>query len=139
MAFIRKVVEVARMNAHIHFAQQTNGQILITPEHRNAENHIPAALDQQSCARRAAHELAVESRKIHAQSIEQNGLDLLALIEQYRSSELYGSIHGKESIGNDFEASSTLDDLFIWSAGSHPSKFHLWERGNLGDSTESEG
>src|ERR1700680_3693580 len=83
--------------------------------------------------------LAIEFREIHAQTIEKNGLDLVALTEQHRSGKLHRSIHGEKRVGDDFQARSCFGALFFRAAGGHPGKLHLRERGNLGHSAESEG
>src|ERR1017187_4322667 len=84
-------------------------------------------------------ELAIEFTEVLPQTIEQNGLDLLALIEQNRGGKLDRSVHREKSVGDDFEAGSRLSDHFFLAAGGHPGKLHLREGGNLGNSAESEG
>src|SRR6266852_1828721 len=86
-----------------------------------------------------SRKLGVKFRKIDAQAIEKNGLDLFALIEQHRAGKLDGSVHGEIGIGDDFEARSCFGDPFLRNTGSDPGKFHLRKSGNLGHSTESEG
>src|SRR5450755_4535310 len=85
------------------------------------------------------HKLPIKFTEVRPQTIEQNGLDLLALIEQDRGGKLDGSVHREKSVGDDFEASSRLSNYFFRAARSHPRKLHLWESGNLGNSAKSEG
>ena len=84
MAFAWKIVEVAGMDAHTRLAQQADRQLLVTLKHGDAQHDVPSAFDLQARARGMAGELAIEFREIHAQTIEKNGLDLFALIEQHR-------------------------------------------------------
>src|ERR1017187_203108 len=85
------------------------------------------------------HKLAIEFTEVLPQTIEQNGLDLLALIEQDRGGMLDRSVHREKSVGDDFEAGSRLSDCFSRPAGIYPGKLHLREGGNLGNSAESKG
>jgi hypothetical protein len=56
---------------------------------------------------------AIEFGEIHAQTIEKNGLNVLALIEQHRGGELHGSVHRKIGVGDDFQARSGFGDGFF--------------------------
>src|SRR6266404_2639983 len=101
------------------------------------QNNTPSALNHQSRTRGAAYKLAIEFREIRAQTIDENGLDVFALIEQHRSGKLHGSVHGEKGVGDDLEARSRFGHHFFRAAGGHPGKFHLRESRNLGHSTES--
>src|SRR5450631_3109945 len=84
MAFVGKIIEVAGMDDNTHLPHEINGQIFVSPKRGNPQDDIPSALDLQSRAGGTACELAIEFREILAQTIEKNGLDLFALIEQHR-------------------------------------------------------
>src|SRR5208282_1128800 len=82
--------------------------------------------------------LSIKFGKIHAQTIQKNGLDFFALIEQHRGGKLHGSVHREKSISDDLEARSCFSNHFLRTAGRHPGKLHLRESRNLGYSTQSE-
>ena len=85
-----------------------------------------------------ASKLTIKFGKIRAQPIEENGLNLLALIEQHRRGKLHGSVHREIGIGDDFETRTGFGHDFFRSARSHPGKLHLRERRDLGHSAERE-
>src|ERR1700676_886406 len=139
MSLVWKIAEVARMHDDTDSPQEIDGQIFVSSKYGDTEDNVPSALDQQSSAGGMFCKLAIEFRKIHAQTIAKNGLDLLALTEQHRSGKLHRSIHGEKGVADDFQARSCFSDLFFRAAGGHPGKLHLRERRNLGHSAESEG
>src|SRR5258708_7025009 len=138
MALVRKIIKVAGMDAHTRRAQQSDSKLFVTIEGRDAEHNVPSTLNQQSRARGMACELPIEFREIHAQTIEENGLDLFALIDQYPGRNVHGSVHREKGISDDFESRSCLRDHCFGAAGRHPCKLHLWKGRNLGHSAESE-
>src|SRR5580658_2390377 len=98
MAFVRKIIKVAGMNAHTRLPQQANREILITFDDRYAQNCVPPALRKQSCARWVRQELAIEFGEVHPQAVAEHRLNLFALIEQHRSSKLDRRVHGEKSV-----------------------------------------
>src|SRR6202167_1226241 len=125
MALARKIIKVAGMNAHTRLAQQANREIVVTFDDRYAQNCVPPALNEQSCARWVRQELAIEFGEVHPQAVAENRLDLFALMEQHRSSKLDRRVHGEKSVGYDFEARSGLDNRLLRPACGYPGKFHL--------------
>src|SRR5260221_10707966 len=81
MALVRKIIKVAGMDTHTRLAQQSDSKLFITIEGGDAEHNVPSTLNQQSRARVMAGKLPVEVRAIHAQTIEENGLDRFAVID----------------------------------------------------------
>ena len=65
-------------------------------------------------------ELLVELGEVRAQTVEQNGLDRFALIEEHGSGELNGRVHRKISVGDDFEPSAGFGYGMFWAAGRRP-------------------
>src|SRR5260221_1934990 len=138
MALVRKIIKVAGMDTHTRRAQQSDSKLFITIEGGDAEHNVPSTLNQQSRARGMACKLPVEFREIHAQTIEENGLDLFSLIEQHPGRKLHRGVHREKGISDDFESRSCLRDHCFSAAGRHPCKLHLRKGRNLGHSAESE-
>jgi hypothetical protein len=93
VAFAREIVEVPRMNAHLCVTKKANSQVFVAFHRWYAKDDVPSSFDLQARACWIVDKLTVEFCEVCPQTIEQNGLDHLALIEEHRSCELDGSIH----------------------------------------------
>src|ERR1017187_5568015 len=94
MSVAREVIEMSRMYADLCMSEQTDGKVFVTLEHRHAQHGVPSAVDEQSCAGGMLGELAIEFGEIHANTVQQNWLDLFALIEENQ----IGRASGRERV-----------------------------------------
>ena len=118
MTFTSKVVEVSGMNDDTHLAQEIDRQIFVGSSYRDAHHDVPSAFNLQPRARGTACELGIEFRKIHAQTIEKNGLDLFALIQQHRGGELHRERSSRDRCRRRFRGALRLRRPFLpgrWS------------------------
>src|SRR5574337_444538 len=83
-----------------------------------------------------ARELLIEIGEVYTQTVEQQRLDCLTLLQQNRRGKLDGSVERQVGIGNDLEASQGRRELLPGPADRQPRQFHLRQGGDLRDAAQ---
>ena len=72
---------MAGMNQYRRFAEDLNRLIFIGSGHGNAQDGVPSTLELQTLGRFLPGQLEIKFRKIGAETVEEQGLDILSLMQ----------------------------------------------------------